>query len=258
MKTTPILCALLAASYPAFAAAPPADPQKEALVERVGDTAFLQLKAESFAGLDARQKELAYWLAQAAIAVDPIIYDQRSRFGLRQKRLLEEIAAHPSNVEPKVMTKISGYTKLFWANRGNHNDYTSQKFVPGFTFEELDAAAEAALKAGAFATASGELAPLKTEGELDKELGELKASLFDPEFEPRVTVKSPEGKKDIIEASANNFYSGVSLADLKDFKDKYALNSRLVKKDGKLVEEIYRAGTPDGKIAPGLYAVYLK
>jgi dipeptidyl-peptidase III len=51
----------------------------------------------------------------------------------------------------------------------------------------------------------------------------------------------------------------VSLADVANFHDAYPLNSRLVKNPaGKLVEEVYRAGTPDGKVAPGLYAPFLK
>ena len=73
------------------------------------------------------------------------------------------------------------------------------------------------------------------------------------------TAKSPQGGKDIIQASANTFYDGVTLADLKDFKAKYPLNSRVVKgPDGQLKEEVYRAGTPDGSLPPGLYAMYLK
>src|SRR5687767_6542295 len=66
---------------------------KTPLVERVADTGFIQLESASFAALDARQKAVAYWLSQAAVAIDPIIYDQLSRFGLRQKRLLEGIMA---------------------------------------------------------------------------------------------------------------------------------------------------------------------
>ena len=51
----------------------------------------------------------------------------------------------------------------------------------------------------------------------------------------------------------------MSLADLKDFKERYPLNSRLVKTaDGRLTEEVYRAGTPDGRVPPSLYAAYLK
>ena len=82
----------------------------------------------------------------------------------------------------------------------------------------------------------------------------LAQSLFDAEFEPLITAKSPSGGKDIIQASANNFYFGVTLADLKNFTEHYRLNSRVAKENGKLIEQVYRAGTPDGTVPPGLYA----
>jgi dipeptidyl-peptidase-3 len=72
-----------------------------------------------------------------------------------------------------------------------------------------------------------------------------------------LTVKNPGGNQDPLEASANNLYRGVRLSDLAGFQEKYALNSRLVKKNGKLVEQVYRAGTSDGKVPPGLYAAEL-
>src|SRR6202046_1396552 len=96
----------------------------KALVDRVATTGFIQLRAESFRTLDPRQKELAYWLVQASIAIDPIIYDQLSAYGLQQKRLFEEIMAHPKGIDPVAMAKIAEFAKLFWANRGNHNDLT--------------------------------------------------------------------------------------------------------------------------------------
>src|SRR6188474_2420105 len=68
------------------------------LVERVGDTGFIQLQSNSFGTLDARQQALAYWLAQAAIAIDPIVYDQLSQYGIRQKRAIEEIMNHTSAI----------------------------------------------------------------------------------------------------------------------------------------------------------------
>jgi len=52
------------------------------------------VEVKSFSSLNARQQQLAYWLTQAAIATDPIVYDQFSRFGVRQKRLLEGTVAH--------------------------------------------------------------------------------------------------------------------------------------------------------------------
>ena len=229
---------------------PEAQPQKSALAERVGATGFIQLEAESFKQLTPRQQALAYWLSQAAIAINPIIYDQKSRFGLRQKRLLEAILTHAQGVDAALMRKITDYTKLFWANRGNHNEYTAQKFLPEFSYEEMEKAGLQAIKSGA---------PLGTPDQFRKELAELKASLFDPNFEPLVTTKNPRGSQDILRASSNNFYQGVTLADLKGFQDRYPLNSRLVRAgDGRLLEEVYRAGTPDGGVPPGLYEDYLK
>jgi dipeptidyl-peptidase-3 len=233
--------------------------ENSSLVERIGDTGFVRVDVGGFPSLNARQKQLAYWLVEASIAVDPIAYAQFSRFGLRQKRLLEEIVAHSKGADPSLNEKIAEFTKLFWANRGNHNETTSQKFLPTFTFEELQKAALAAQKSGALASRYADLPPLASPAQLNRELADLRASLFDPDFEPMLTAKSPRPGQDIIQASSNDFYEGVTLADLKEFHDAYPLNSRVVKgNDGKLDEQVYRAGTPDGKIPPGLYATFLK
>ena len=75
---------------------------------------------------------------------------------------------------------------------------------------------------------------------IDQKLARLRPMFFDPSVDPIVTNKTPGAGKDILQASANNLYSGVSMADLKGFNEKYGLNSRLVKQNGKLVEEVYR------------------
>jgi dipeptidyl-peptidase-3 len=211
------------------------------LCDKVDTTAFIQIEAKSFTSLSPQQQALAYWLSQSSIAIDPITYDQFSRFGLRQKSLLEAVVAGKEKVDPAIYGKILDFTKLFWANKGNHNELTSQKILPKFTADELKHALE---QAGRKDLAAG--------------LDSLSQSFFDPEFEPLITAKSPSGGKDIIQSSANSFYFGVTLADLKNFPEHYRLNSRVTKQNGKLVEEVYRAGTPDGKIPPGLYAQYLK
>jgi dipeptidyl-peptidase-3 len=216
--------------------------------DRVGSTGFVQLEADSFHQLTPRQQALAYWLTQASIAIHPIIFDQVSPFGLRQKRVLEMIVAHPEGIDRAAYAKILAFTKLFWANRGNHNDTTSQKFLPEFSFDELRAAGLMALQHGAAGfTAAG----------FQQEMEELRPSLFGVDFQPLITAKSPRGGLDILEASSNNFYSGVKLSDLKNFTEHYPLNSRLVKEDGHLVEQVYRAGTPDHSVPPGRYAEYL-
>ena len=223
------------------------------LVERVGDTGFIQLEADSFSRLDARQQALAYWLTQASIAIDPIIYDQLSQYGLREKRLLEGIVAI------EAPAGIRSFALLFWANRGNHNETTAQKFLPAFTFEELQRAAHTAQDRGAFKTAYADLAPLATREALDRELAELRSALFDPNVEPTATAKTPPPGKDILQASSNTFYRGVTLNDLEAVTERYRLNSRVVKgSDGTVREDVYRAGTPDGRVPPGAYATFLK
>jgi dipeptidyl-peptidase-3 len=262
---------LLAFGAAALAQGPAGAPETttSSLVERVGDTAFIQLQADSFNQLDARHQELAYWLTQASIAIDPIIYDQLSQYSLREKRVLEEILAHQAGIAPDPLKKIRSFALLFWANRGNHNEQTAQKFLPTFTAAELEQAALKAQAGGGFTSPYGDLPPLATPADLQRELAALNGSLFDAIVEPTATAKTPPPGKDIIQASSNTFYRGVTLADLKgdrgtgapgvNFVEQHPLNSRVVKgADGKLHEEVYRAGTPDGKIAPGLYATYLK
>jgi dipeptidyl-peptidase-3 len=213
------------------------------LVDRAGTTGFLQLEADSFRDLTPREKELAYWLTQASIAIHPIIFDQMSRFGLREKRALEAAVTHPEQIDPAVYGRMLAFTKLFWANRGNHNETTAQKFLPEFSFNDLKTALRAV-------ELSGDRIHLTAQ-----DIEELKRALFDKNFEPMATAKSPRAGLDILQASANNFYVDVSLVDLKNFTEHYPLNSRLVNVKGKLVEEVYRAGTNGA--SPWLYAEYL-
>jgi dipeptidyl-peptidase III len=236
------------APKPQTAKAEPTQKPIESLVDRVGQTGFVQLQADSFKDLPLERKVLAYWLSRAAIAVNPIVYDQNSVYGLREKHLLEQILTHSRGIDPGALKKITDYTKLFWGNRGNHNAFTSRKFLPEFTPDELKVATAHALKNGA---------RLGTSATLARELQELEKPIFDPNFEPMLTFKNPPNGEDPLLVSANNLYQGVSLMDLKDFAEEYPLNSRLVKTNGKLVEQIYRAGTLDSKVAPGLYATEL-
>jgi len=258
MKRLLITLFTLLLALPSLAADPA---PKSSLVERIGADAFIEVQAEGFRALSPRQKELVWWLTRASIAIDPIIYDQLGRNGLREKYVLELIASHPQSVDPAVRKKILDYTKLFWANHGNHNDITAQKFLPEFTPEELETAAVAAYRA---TLKKGRLPEEQLDNELrvegfKRELESLRPTIFDPAFEPQLTAKNPQGGLDIIQGSANNFYGpGVTLKDVEGFKEQHPLNSRLVKNaDGTLKEEVLRAGTPDGSVPPGRDSIYL-
>ncbi|NVM03407.1 MAG: peptidase M49, partial [Candidatus Helarchaeota archaeon] len=219
------------------------------LLERVGDFQVLQVYADGFEELSLSEKMLAYYLSMASLAGRDIEYDQNHKYELEIRKILEGIITHPEGIDKGIFTKIEKYTKLFWMNNGHYNYITSQKFVPEFTFDEFLGAAKKALENEAdLGLKSGET--------IDEKLEKLKRTIFDINFEPVKTNKTPPPGEDIITGSANNLYDGVTLKEVVRYKEKYPLNSRLAKINGKIVEEVYRAGT-DG-IPPGRYAEKLK
>ena len=219
------------------------------IVERVGDFAVVPLEVEGFERLDARQRSLAYYLVRAAIAGRDIYYDQMGRDALETRDLLEEILTHPRGLPGEIRDSILKYLKLFWLNNGNHNDRTRRKFVPGFTPEQLRGAAQAALREGArFHVAVGE--------GLDKKLARLAPYLFDLSFEPLLTCKTPPAGQDILTCSSVNYYEGLTLREIEGYREAHPLNSRLTRRDGRIAEEVWRAGR--GDLPPGRYAVDLK
>jgi dipeptidyl-peptidase-3 len=210
--------------------------QRPYLLETVDEFAVARLYADGFEELTPRERVLAFYLSRAAIAGRDILYDQMGRDLLEVRDLLEEILIHPRELRPEVLETLHKYLKLFWINNGNHNDRTRRKFLPGFTFEQLREAAQAAGRQGA----SIRLALGET---LERKLERLRPVLFDPEYEPLSTCKTPPPGRDLLSCSSVNFYSGVRLGDLGRYEEKHPLNSRLVQRDGGLVEEVYRAGS---------------
>jgi dipeptidyl-peptidase-3 len=228
-----------AAPAPSAAATAPAGERKY-LLERVDDAAVVQIYADQFAALPLRDKTLAYHLYQAALAGRDIFYDQKHRNALEMRGVLEAILTHNKGIETQTLSEIERYTKLFWINTGPYNNLTSRKFVLKITPQALATAAQIAEKDGAkFPTQSGE--------SVEALLKRLEPMFFDPNVDPIVTNKNPGPGKDILTSSANNLYSGVSMADLKGFTEKNGLNSRLVKTNGRLVEEVYKIDGRYGK-----------
>jgi dipeptidyl-peptidase-3 len=225
---------------PATAAGASAPADRKYLLERVDDAAVVQLYADQFAALPLKEKTLVWHLTQAALAGRDIYYDQKHRDALVMRGVLEAIVTHPAGVDPAALSEIQRYTKLFWINTGPYNNLTSRKFVMKITPQALATAAQIAEKSGAtFPTQSGE--------SVEAMLKRLEPMFFDPNVDPIVTNKNPGAGKDILTASANNLYAGVSMADLKGFTEKNGLNSRLVKSKGRLVEEVYKIDGRYGK-----------
>jgi dipeptidyl-peptidase-3 len=131
--------------------------------------------------------------------------------------------------------ELTRYTKLFWINTGGYNNLTARKFLLNLSAADLSDAAEIAQRNGArFCLAAGE--------RVHDLLARYAPMFFDAAVDPLLTCKSPGDGRDILQASANNLYVGVTMADLERFEERHALNSRLRSTADGLVEDVYRIG----------------
>ena len=218
---------------------------REYQLDRVDNTIVVQLYADGFEALSHDDKMLAYHLSQAAIVGRDIYLDQRFEFTLGLRWVLESLWLVRDDLPAEVNKEVTRYCKLFWVHSGIHDNLTTKKMPLALTQKQFEDACAVAQKNGTKLTAK-ELAPMRN-------LEHAWQIMTDPTTYVSVTNKSTENGNDPVAASCNNLYSGVTTADLEGFVEKNGLNSRLVKRDGKLFEEIYRCG--DGKsIPPGRYA----
>jgi dipeptidyl-peptidase-3 len=213
------------------------------LLEQIDDAAVVQLYADGFEKLTLKEKTLVWHLYQAALAGRDIYYDQRHRHNLAIRDLLEAILTHASGIPDDTLAELTRYTKLFWLNTGPYNNLTARKFLLDLDRARVKEAMEIATRNGAdFKLAAGET--------ISERVERFARMFFDPDFEPMITNKTPGEGLDILATSANNLYDGVTMADLEGFTEKNQLNARLAKRDGTLVEEVYRVG--------GLYDVPIR
>jgi dipeptidyl-peptidase-3 len=205
------------------------------LLEQIDDAAVVQLYADGFDKLSLTEKTLVYHLYLAALAGRDIYYDQRHRHNLGMRRLLEQIITHSAGIPERTLQELTRYTKLFWINTGPYNNLTARKFVLELERAQLIEAMEIAKANGADFGLEGQ------EG-ISERVDKYAKMFFDPDYEPMVTFKTPGEDQDILEVSSNNLYVGVNMGDLEGFEEKHPLNSRVVKNNGKIVEEVYRVG----------------
>lgn len=211
--------------------------------EQFADIQILRYHVPGFEELTLKQKELVYYLSQAALEGRDILLDQNGKYNLAIRRTLETIYTDYAGdrTEPDFVN-LETYLKRVWFSNGIHHHYGSGKFVPGFTPQFLK---KAMLGVDA---AKLPLAPGQTAGQL---FDELEPVIFDPTVMPK-RVNQADGE-DLVLTSACNYYDGVTQQEveafygaLKDATDEtpvsYGLNSRLVKKEGKVYEQTWKVG----------------
>jgi dipeptidyl-peptidase-3 len=212
-------------------------------VEQFADLQILRYRVPGFENLSLQQKELVYYLTEAALQGRDILFDQNGKYNLRIRRTLEAIyTGYKGDKNTPDFKAMEVYLKRVWFSNGIHHHYGSEKFVPGFAPEFFK---EAVLSVDASTL------PL-AEGETAEQLcDELSPVIFDPAVMPK-RVNQAAGE-DLVLTSACNYYDGVTQKEAEDFynamkdpKDEtpvsYGLNSRLVKENGKIQEKIWKVG----------------
>ena len=212
-------------------------------VDRFADIEILRYKVTDFENLTPKQKELVYYLTEAALYGRDILTDQNGKYNLAIRTTLEEIYKNFNGDKESADYKgFVEYLKQVWFANGIHHHYSTDKFVPKFSQDFFKAEV---------AKLAPESLPLAESQTVDAFVAELVPIIFDPTVMAK-RVNQADGQ-DLIQTSANNYYDGVTQAEveqfyaaMKDPKDttpiSYGLNSRLVKKDGKVQEEVYKVG----------------
>ena len=212
-------------------------------VEQFADLQILRYRVPGFENLSLQQKELVYYLTEAALQGRDILFDQNGKYNLRIRRTLEAVyTGYKGDKNTPDFKAMEVYLKRVWFSNGIHHHYGSEKFVPGFAPEFFK---EAVLSVDASTL------PL-AEGQTAEQLcDELSPVIFDPAVMPK-RVNQAAGE-DLVLTSACNYYDGVTQKEAEDFynamkdpKDEtpvsYGLNSRLVKENGKIQEKIWKVG----------------
>lgn len=212
-------------------------------VEQFADLQILRYRVPGFEKLSLRQKQLIYYLSQAALEGRDILYHQNGKYNLPVRRLLEAVyVAYKGPRDTDEFRAFEVYLKRVWFANGIHHHYSCDKFVPGFTPDYLRSLVES-LPADALPLAEGETCT--------KLCNRLFPVIFDPEVMPK-RVNQVDGE-DLILTSAANYYEGVTQQEAEDFYAAmktpgetepvmYGMNSRLVKKDGVVQEEVWKIG----------------
>lgn len=227
----------------AKSAEPSVDPNFTYQVEQFSDLRILRYQIPGFNQLSVKQKELLYYLYEAALCGRDIMYDQNCKYNLTVRKTLENIvSSYKGDKSTEDWTKFMEYAKRFWFSNGLHHHYNSDKIMPEFTPEYFAELVKNAETSG-FPFEQGE--------DVEKFIVRLSPVLFDPKVAAKKVSLDP--KKDLITNSATNFYEGVTQKEVEDYYTKivdkknptpvmYGLNSKMVKVDGKVVEKTWKVG----------------
>ena len=211
-------------------------------VDQFADLQILRYQAKDFEALTPKQKELVYYLYEAGLSGRDILYDQNFKHNLRIRKTIEAIVdSYNGDRKSEDFNKFMDYAKRIWFSNGIHHHYSTRKIMPGFTPEYFKSLIENTTSA----------LPLVEADTKEKLIEFLTPILFDPQVAAkRVNL---DANIDLVKGSANNYYEGVTQAEVEAYYRKvrkpndptpvlYGLNSKVVKENGRVTEKVYKVG----------------
>ena len=217
-------------------------------VEQFADLQLLRYKVHGFEELPLQQKELVYYLSEAALQGRDILFDQNGKYNLIIRKMLEAVYTdYQGDRADTNFVNMETYLKRVWFSNGIHHHYAADKFVPGFTPEFFKSALQS-VDVSTLPLAEGET--------LETLCDEVFPVIFDPKVMPK-RVNQADGE-DLVLTSAANYYAGVTQKEAEAFYAKmknpndttpvmFGMNSRLVKENGKIQEKVWKSGGLYGK-----------
>lgn len=211
------------------------------IVEQFADLQLLRYRVAGFENLSLWQKELIYYLSEAALEGRDILFDQNGKYNLQIRKLLEAVyVSYSGDRNNPEFQGLEVYLKRVWFSSGIYHHYACDKFVPAFSPEFLRECIEQVDVASL---------PLKDGESVQAMCDKLFPVMFDPKVMPK-RVNQADGE-DLVMTSAANYYEGVTQDEAEKFYAMqkvaadphpvmYGMNSRLVKKDGVLQEEVWK------------------
>jgi len=212
-------------------------------VDQFADLKILRYQVPGFDSLTLQQKELLYYLGQAALCGRDIIYDQNGKYNLAIRKTLESIVEnYTGDRSTEDFQKFIVYTKRVWFSNGIYHHYSNDKFIPGFSKEYFISLVN---------TLDDSKLPLAKGQDRKQFLSVILPVMFDPTVLPK-KVNQTAGD-DLVKKSAVNFYDGISENEVTNFYRgmkkpgdteplSYGLNSKLVKENGKIREITWKVG----------------
>ena len=207
-----------------------ADQDFQYQIDSFADLKILRYKIDGWEDLSLKEQKLVYYLTQAGLAGRDIMWAQNYRHNLTIREALESVyTKYDGDKTSDNWKAFEVYLKRVWFSNGIHHHYSNDKLEPGFNADYLNELLEAtgtALEGEAFEVIFNDQDAKKVNLSKDADIV----------LESAINFYGP----DVTNADVEAYYSAIEVDA--DEPIEVGLNTRLIKENGQLVEQVYKSG----------------